>query len=295
VPTAAEAEATANELLTSLGEEPDAYELETYADEWSASVVAWPSLDGVRSPMSWGFGFGGDGVLQWANGSLAEPTPAGPYPLVDLDTAVARLTEQNAPFAGRDLPLVDVAEPAPDQAAASGSAGGTASSVLSDPAIAVDPPVPGSDPTVTVEPTVAILADVRPDLWWTWDADGSVWLLPAYTFTDTEGRQHTVPAVNDEFLLIADTPGDTPTDTPIDTAVADEPPVTAGPGPSSVDPAAAIGLTVEEATKVLGAGGLTLRVVREDGVDLIVIEDFSDTRVNVAVDSGTVTDVLSIG
>ncbi len=202
VPTAAEAEARANDLLTSLGEEPGAYELETYADEWSASVVAWPSLDGVRSPMSWGFGFGGEGVLQWANGSLADPVPAGPYPLVDLDTAVARLTAQNAPLAARDLPLVDVAEPAPDQATGSaGSAGAAASSVVPEPGVAIDPPVPGTDPAVSVEPTVAILVDVRPDLWWTWDADGSVWLLPAYTFTDTEGRQHTVPAVTDEFLV----------------------------------------------------------------------------------------------
>ena len=67
------------------------------------------------------------------------------------------------------------------------------------------------------------------------------------------------------------------------------------PAPSSVDPAAVIGLTVDEATKVLAGGGLTLRVVREDGVDLIVTEDFSETRVNVAVDAGTVTEVVSIG
>ena len=296
VPTAAEAEARANDLLTSLGEEPGAYELETYADEWSASVVAWPSLDGVRSPMSWGFGFGGEGVLQWANGSLAEPVPAGPYPLVDLETAVARLTAQNAPLAARDLPLVDVAEPAPDEATGTGSAdAAAASTVAPDAPVAIDPPVPGTDPAVTVEPTVAILVDVRPDLWWTWDADGSVWLLPAYTFTDTEDRQHTVPAVTDEFLRIADTPDDAPTDTPTETAVPAEPPATDVPAPSSVDPAAVIGLTVDEATKVLAGGGLTLRVVREDGVDLIVTEDFSETRVNVAVDAGTVTEVVSIG
>ena len=295
VPTAAEAEARANDLLTSLGEEPGAYELETYADEWSASVVAWPSLDGVRSPMSWGFGFGGEGVLQWANGSLAEPVPAGPYPLVDLDTAVARLTAQNAPLAARDLPLVDVAEPAPDQATGTGSAGAAASSVVPEPRVAIDPPVPGTDPAVTVEPTVAILVDVRPDLWWTWDADGSVWLLPAYTFTDTEDRQHTVPAVTDEFLA-SPTRRTTRRRTPRPRRSSrQEPPATDVPAPSSVDPAAVIGLTVDEATKVLAGGGLTLRVVREDGVDLIVTEDFSETRVNVAVDAGTVTEVVSIG
>ena len=295
VPTAADAEARARDLLTSLGEDPGTYELETYADEWSASVVAWPSLDGVRSPMSWGFGFGGEGVLQWANGSLAEPVPAGPYPLVDLETAVARLTEQNAPFAARDLPLVDVAEPAPDEATGAGTAGAVASTVVPDAPIAVDPPVPGTGPVVAAEPTVAVLVDVRPDFWWAWDADGSVWLLPAYTFTDTEDRQHTVPAVTDEFLQTADTATDTPADTPTGTGVSGQPPVTDVPAPSSVDPTAVVGLTVDEATKVLAGDGLTLRVVREDGVDLIVTEDFSESRVNVAVDAGTVTEVVSIG
>jgi hypothetical protein len=159
VPTEAEAEAAANELLAALGEDPGAFELDTYADEWSASVTAWPSLDGVRSPLTWGFGFGGEGTLQWANGSFADPVPAGPYPLVDLDTGVARLAEQ-------------------------GGAG-------------IEPAVDAG-----LQPEVATLVDVRADLWWASDADGSVWLVPAYTFIDTAGRPHTVPAVTDDFLVV---------------------------------------------------------------------------------------------
>ena len=50
-----------------------------------------------------------------------------------------------------------------------------------------------------------------------------------------------------------------------------------------------------EATAVLESRGLTLRVAREDGVDLAVTEDFSSSRVNVAVDAGVVTAVVSIG
>ena len=64
--------------------------------------------------------------------------------------------------------------------------------------------VPVDSVPVEVPTEVATLVDVRADLWWAWDDDGSVWLLPAYTFTDTEGRVFTVPAVTDEFLIIAD-------------------------------------------------------------------------------------------
>ena len=58
------------------------------------------------------------------------------------------------------------------------------------------------------EPEVATLVDVRPDFWWAWDPDGSVWLLPAYTFIDTQDRPHTVPAITDEYL-VTETPATT--------------------------------------------------------------------------------------
>jgi hypothetical protein len=41
--------------------------------------------------------------------------------------------------------------------------------------------------------------------------------------------------------------------------------------------------------------GLTLRVVRRDGVDLPVTADFSETRINVAVEGDIVTDIVSVG
>ena len=246
VPTAAEAESAARDLLAAIGQDPAAFELETYADEWSASVVAWPSIDGVRWPVSWGFTFGGEGVLQGANGSLAEPIPFGPYPLVDLDTAVVRLGQQGStPMVAVDIPT-DTIEPVPGLA----------------------------------EPEVATLVDVRPDFWWAWDPDGSVWLLPAYTFIDTQDRPHTVPAISDEYLVM-------------------EPPATTVPPttlpPTSIAPDMILGLNVDEATRALAVEGLTLRVVREDGVDLIVTDDLREDRLNVAVEAGVVTEILGFG
>ena len=53
------------------------------------------------------------------------------------------------------------------------------------------------------------------------------------------------------------------------------------------------GLSVEEATKMVAADGWELRVVREDGEDLAVTADFRDNRLNVAVEGGVVTELVS--
>ena len=91
--TADQAEQRSSELLSALGVDPATVTYETYADEWFASVQASDGIDGRATVRSWNFGFGEDGVLQYAGGSLAAAQPVGPYPLVDLDTAVARLSD----------------------------------------------------------------------------------------------------------------------------------------------------------------------------------------------------------
>ena len=237
VPTADEAATKANELLTALGEDPVAFELETYADEWSASVTAYTTLDGVRWPSGYGFGFGAEGALQWASGSLADPVATGPYPLVDLDAAIARLSEQNGMwgYGGGDVLAVDAQETeapaAPDEVARDT----TADDVQTLPRRR---PTTASSPTDAPEPIVATLVDVKADLWWVWDADSSVWLLPAYTFTDTEGNVFTVPAVTDEYMIVVEPTIEPQPAEPIDPVVVDPP--TSDPRPRGVaagDPA----------------------------------------------------------
>jgi hypothetical protein len=163
---------------------------------------------------------------------------------------------------------------------------------------------------------VAVLVDVRADLWWVWDTDGSVWLLPAYTFTDTEGREHTVPAVTDEFIEVDDAvieplPVDPPLPVePLDPVLVDpvdpvDPVDGAGPGDDvgmddpvdldAIDTDSVVGVPVADAEAELEARGLSMRVVRLDGEELMVTMDFVPTRVNVAVEGDVVVELVSVG
>jgi hypothetical protein len=141
-------------------------------------------------------------------------------------------------------------------------------------------------PTEVIE-EVATLIDVRPDLWWAWDDDGSVWLLPAYTFTDTENRVFTVPAVTDEFLII-------PEPTLVDPMPLEPAPTDPSREVPEPDLSYLVGLTVEEANEKV-AGSFIVRVVVEDGEALAVTDDFSTERVNVEVAEGVIVAVLYIG
>ncbi|HEX4984084.1 MAG TPA: hypothetical protein VFV63_20440 [Ilumatobacteraceae bacterium] len=295
VPTAEEATTKANELLTALGEDPAAFELETYADEWNASVAAYPTTDGVTWPSGYSFSFAGAGALQYASGTLAEPVATGPYPLVDVDTAIARLSDQNGMwgYGGVDVLAVDARETeaaAPDEVARDRTADDEQTMPIDDGSI---PPTP--------EPIVATLVDVKADLWWVWDTDSSVWLLPAYTFTDTEGNEFTVPAVTDEYMIVVEPtiePQPVPAE-PLDPVVVDPPtsdPATSGVAPG--DPAVLdqfVGVPLPEFEEVAKRYGFTTRVARQDGVDLAGTADFSESRVNVAVEGDVVTEILSIG
>ena len=89
-------------------------------------------------------------------------------------------------------------------------------------------------------------------------------------------------------------PGDpTATTAPDDTQTTylDDPDTTIEPG----DAETLVGLSEAEAQDAAEAEGWTLRVARRDGEDLAVTEDFSPTRVNVAVADGTVVQILWLG
>jgi hypothetical protein len=308
VPDEARTEQLATELFASLGLDVTTAEIDVYADEWSASASASPVLGDVRAPISWGVGYGGDEVLQWANGVLLDPIATGPFELVDVDTALARLDEQGGWWGGygrgavgEPMPLdAGVPEPAPIDPAV-------------DPAVsgpAVEPGAPLDEP-VEPETITVTLVGVEADLWWVSEPDGSVWLLPAYRFLDADGGMYTVPAVSDTYLETAPVPDTvTPvTEVPLpDPAVpptSELPPATTAPAP--VDPPAPsttllpdgldeiFGAPVAEATALATERGYELRVVRLDGEDLLVTEDFVENRLNVAVEGDVVVAFVSAG
>ncbi|MEI6404009.1 MAG: hypothetical protein WCP59_17680 [Actinomycetota bacterium] len=321
VPDKAAATVKAKQFLTSLGLDPSQYEFTTYADDYSASVTAWLLLDGHRSPLQINLGYGGEGVLQWASGSLAAPQASDEYPLVTPEEGLARLNDQAGMWMayGGGGVLRGVASDVATKAVANGIApgGGSTDSVAVGAGGAAVAPVPVCDPAAdcviepgTMPPAVPItvrVSGVRLDVTMVWADDGTVWLLPAYTFTSTDGGEYTVIAVDDQYIAQPEpTPVDTtPVDTvpgtdvtaPVDTTPVDTTPVTDLPQP--VDSAAAatalVGLSVDEATKVAEGNGWTLRVSTLDGEGQMLTDDYSPTRVNVAVTAGSVSGVDSIG
>ena len=337
VPGADEAKANATALFTSMGYDMANYELDVYADEWSANVTAYLTIGGARSPISLSAGYGANGALTWASGNLATPQVAGDYPLVSAQDAVTRLNDQQGmwgPYMEGDLarttsaggavavgetteagtagaPSVDPALPTEVAPPESLPTDGASTDVPADTMVIA--PAPGDpvliDPmpvdTIDTTPIDVALTTVKLDLTMQWDVDGTVWLLPAYTFGDAEGGMYTVIAVADEYIQQPEVPEPValPAVEPvIEPAVEPVSPDTVSPDPAvpvEIDLAAAsaalAGLTEAEATAVAEANGWTMRVVELDGESLPVTMDFQFNRVNVAVTGGVVTAATSIG
>jgi hypothetical protein len=266
VPSAEQAEAAARELLAGLGVDASAMTFDTYADEWSAYVNVTEfvsdgaSQDGIPTGRYWGFGFGAEGSLQWANGLLAVPQPVGPYTLVDLDTAIARLREQ---YTGNGVPMpVDMIDPATETATATAtgpaSGVGDVEVVPNTGVIVVEPPF---ETYPAPEPVTVTLVDVQADLWWAWAADGSVWMVPAYRFIGDDGGWYTVPAVTDDYLVEITPPTVTAVPLP---EPAPAPPTTIAPEGTDEELVALVGLPLAEFTAAAGELGYAVVVVFDE-------------------------------
>lgn len=356
VPTAAEAEARVRELLAVVGLDPATHELETWADEWGTSVTAWLTLDGVRTTVSASFGFGEQGALTWASGYLATPVRGDEYPRIGVEAAVERLNTQQQSWLGyarSDLPAIeetvdpmpvepavepavepdggDVAAEAPAAPLPDGSDDVLVDPMPVEPAVEPLPVDPMPVDPAELEPIVVTLTGGEPSLEQLWDVDGTVWLVPGYSFDTGDGGWYTVAAIPDEYLQTEPVVVAEPEPAPVDTAVPVDPvpptepvpsdptdtgvPATTAPAPdvpetgvpetgpvvdapveASVDDGAAwIGLTLDEAAALAAEAGLTVRAVLIDGVDQAITMDLRLDRLNVAVEAGLVTEILSVG
>lgn len=324
VPSAAEAEARARDLMVALGLDPETFTLEPYADEWSASVGAVEQIDGSFPGRRIDVTYGAEGALQYAGGQLAVPVAVGPYDLIDLDTALARLNDPTGFYTGygsiglersmmdtavaSDVAVAPAAEPAVEPpvsdvaGGSTGSSGSSGSGTAPVDAMPVDPmPV---DTVPAPEEVTVTLVDVVADVWWTWDVDGSVWLLPAYRFTGDDNGTYVVPAVTDEFLVqvpVEEVPMPetvpAPEPMPVETAPGQPPATTADFVTTDFDDL--VGLPLDQFTEQAKGRGAETRVVLQDGESLAVTADFSPSRVNVEADTVdgvlTVVSVTSIG
>jgi hypothetical protein len=336
VPTADEAKAMTIAMFEAMGIAVDSYDFETYADEWSANVTGYLTLDGVRTNVSISAGYGAEGVLSWASGFLATPQRGDDYPRIGIDAAVQRLNDQQGMIYPMARGANDVGYAEAGQAS-TGAGVATATAVVdeaeqaplpSDVPAVCDPAadcvvetVPGEVPvdtmpvevpigtipfeTMPVEPFVVTLTNAHASLEQVWAADETVWLLPGYAFDSTDGGMYSVIAIDDKFMEVAE-PLPVPAPLPVESSPVVEPPASIEPQPpvpgSSPDVAdieevakLVVGLTEAEATDVATANGWTLRVGRQDGVDLALTMDYSPTRFNIAVDNGVVTEVISQG
>ncbi len=323
VPTKDEALAKAKQLFVDWGYDIDSYEFdEPYADEWGASVNASLLLEGLKAPIMLSVGFGENGVVTYASGSLATPERGDDYPTIGAAAGLERLKDQQNQYMSLDSISARTVTPdvgAPDVAPADVEA--TEGAAI-EPAIAPDiapcePEAARADcAPVPSEPVTVTLNSVKADLMMQWAADNTIWLLPAYTFGTADGGLYNVLAVPDEYIQEVDPPVAVSEPAVVDTGFG-----TAVPVPETVDPvpADATCATFEAPTDITAPGldlawaqrwvgqclsyaeseasalGWSVRVIRQDGEDLAATADFSETRFNVALKGDVISEIISIG
>jgi hypothetical protein len=128
-------------------------------------------------------------------------------------------------------PMDDKAAAAATSSPASAPAAPPASTPSASTGIAVGEPAPGPAPeaetlSVTVTSASAGLLPI-------WDADGTVWLVPAYVLVTNDGSSFSVPAIDASFLLPA-----------TDVAITPQPMPAGKPGVGAPEPAPGVATVV---------------------------------------------------
>lgn len=181
VPTLDEARVRTAALIAELGLS-DVRIIDAWADEWGASVYGVLEVSGVqgRAGVPFSFGFGADARVTYASASLARPVRLGDYPTVDAQTAADRLSGQLS-WSSHGGEVGILPRPAPYQGEGDAS----------EEAAAEEP---------VVETLVVTLVAVSVEASFVWTEDGTMLLVPHYVFTDSEGGEWFVVAVDDRYL-----------------------------------------------------------------------------------------------
>jgi hypothetical protein len=307
VPTKAEAEALFATTVSALGMNVDDLIIDSYADEWGANVNGYVKIDGVRSSLTWSIGYGANAEISWASGALADVQDGASYPRIGTTAALERLNNQQSDMWGD--PMVRGAFAYDSAVAIEPATSDVESAVTTEPATSDVPSsdVPASDMAAETYPVtdapapeiqeVSIIG-VEEELVTLYGADGSIYLVPGYTFIAAEDEygyagRYTVSALPDEYMQVADAVDAVPaTNVPVpDTAAAPAVDPAVDPDMSVAQDVAdtVLGMSEAEATKTAEAKGLTVRVGSRDGEDFPLTMDYRIDRVTLTVIADKVT------
>jgi len=301
VPTKAEAEELFAATMTALGVNNDDLILDSYSDEWGANVTGYFKIDGVRSPLSWSVGYGAEASITWASGVFADVQDGASYPRIGTAAAIERLNSQQAGNWGGPMVRGGVtydtavasdiaATPVPEPASSDVEAAVTTEPATSDAAPTLDAPAP--------EVQEVLIIGVEEELVTLYGADGSIYLVPGYTFITAEDEygyagRYTVSALPDEYMQVADAVNEVPLSIAPETAAPAVDPAVDPDMPVAQEVAdTVLGMSEAEATKTAEAKGLTVRVGSRDGEDFPLTMDYRTDRVTLTVKADKVTAVV---
>ncbi len=173
----------------------------SHTDPTTGVVQATVSYDwtpnGVDTQQNISFTFDGTGALQWANGVSGSLSDGGSYPTLSEAAGVAALQSQQDSFQGG--PIVD---PVPGTVVPDTTNSG--SSTGSAPSSSGSTDTTGStDVTTTTEPIHTVTLDTATIQYSTYTlTDGTVMLLPQYSYTGDDGSTWNVLALDPAYVSV---------------------------------------------------------------------------------------------
>ena len=270
LPDKSAAIALVTKILTDAELPVSGFEFTATTSEWSTEVVGTIMAGKVSTNISLYFSFGDNGAVMYASGPLIELKDAGSYPIISPTDAVKRLSQTQYGLIGPK------ARSAIDSTVSS----------------------PESDSSIP-QPVEVQITGVRLGLMQTTLTNNSGILLPAYTFTNSDGDVGTVLAVEEKYFSFGDSevPDGSELPAPVEPGSSDGSPGEGSWSPvSPTDPVQLsaqelIGLSEDEAQKVATESGWTVRVEMRDGEAFMLTKDFQTNRVNLTITKGSVTAV----
>ncbi len=224
---------------------------------WDVTVDGTYLVEGKDSSY-WGLvGFADQGRISSAGGLIGEPSNVGKYKTISASEALPRLN-------GGMFMAFDNVRAATDEACTSEAPCTT---------------------TIT-------FTSVRRTYTQLYDSSNTVWIVPAYEYSDANGGTWTAMALDDSYLETAVVPIYTDNvPAPVEPMPVPLPDETDG---GSVEPvptiatSAPIGLSELEAIKLIESEGFTARVIARDGESLPATKDYRLDRVNISIENGVV-------